>query len=138
MRSDRRTGGGPGASPSRALLVALVAGIFLLIGDPALAQTGYTGVGLPPPPDTYVAPIADLYAGLGASPGEAVPFPAPTPRPSGEVITVSTERLGDPLLALDQGRQGLFTGWDLVALAALGLTAAAGFAVAVGRSRSAL
>lgn len=116
------------------LLLTLSAGAFLLAGAPALGQTGYTGVEPPPPPgDTYVGP----YAGIATPPGVAVRLPTPTPQgPSGAAVSVATGALGDPGQTADPNRRNLVTGWDLVAVAALGLVAVVAFAVSAGRFRS--
>lgn len=119
------------------LLLALAA--FLLAGGPALGQTGYTGVTPPPPPppgDTYVDPV-QAYPALGASPGGLARLPAPAPAGSpGTAMSVGTENLNESAQPLDQGRGRLVTGWDLVIVAALGLTALVAFATTAGRFRS--
>lgn len=116
-----------------ALLLFASAGTLLLIGSPAFAQTGYIGV---PPVDPYVVPVGS-YVGIGTSPGAGVRSSGPTPQGSpGAVITVGTEGLGAPPDTLIVGRRSVVTGWDLVVIAAVGLTAVAGFAVPTGRFRS--
>jgi hypothetical protein len=135
MRSHRRTGCGasPRLEPSNhrravLLLFAVCAASVLLAGAPALAQTGYTGVPLPPPEDTYVTP----YTGSATSRGVPVRVPAPTPaRASNAAISVGSE----PAQALDPGQRNVVTASDLVAVAALGMTGAVAFALS-GRLRS--
>lgn len=117
------------------LLLMLSAGAFLLAGAPALGQTGYTGVGPPPPPpgDTYVGP----YTGIAAAPGVAARLPEPMPRGLADAtVSVASRGLGGPPQTVDADRRNLVTGWDLVALASLGLTAVVAFAVSTGRLRS--
>ena len=162
MRSDRQTGSGADPCPGRGyrrlaarigsslhvrrpysvpvessrhlrvtlLVFAVSAGTLLLVGSPALAQTGYTGI---PPTDTYVGPV-DTYVGLGGSPRAGVALSAPTPQGStGGMITVGTEGLDGPPETLSDGRRNLVSGWDLITIAAVGLTVAVGFARSTGR-----
>ena len=118
-----------------AFLVAL-----LVTGAPAaLAQAGYTGVPPSPPPgDVYVEPVyVDPYSGVGAPPVVVARLPvvAPQRRPAG-VMSVGAGPLDGLGPTSEQTDGRLVTGWDLVTLAGLGLTAVVAFAVSAGRIRS--
>lgn len=120
---------------STLLLLVLSPGAVLLAGAPAVGQTGYTGIGPPPPPpgDTYVV----SYPGIPTPSGVVVRLPEPAPRgPSGAAVSVQTQGLGDPPQTVGADRRNLVTGWDLVAVTGLGLTAVIAFAVSAGRFRS--
>lgn len=114
---------------------------LLVAGAPAaLAQVGYTGVPTSPPPgDVYVEPVyVDPYTGVGApSPVVAARLPAVAPqrRPAG-VMSVDTRSLDDLRPASEPTAGRLVTGWDLVTLAGLGLTAVVAFGVSAGRVRA--
>ena len=121
------------------LSTAVLSFAALMAGaSPALAQVGYTGIPAPPPPgDVYVQPVyVDPYTGVGAPPGGPGRLPAPLPSggPTG-VMSVATGPLDDRPPTGDQGARAVVTGWDLVTLAGLGLTAVVAFAVSAGRSR---
>ena len=140
----------PDAAPMRAsrhlpvvrrLLLLVVGPIALLSGvAPALGQVDYTGV--PPitaPPDAYVVDTyVNTYA--GTSPG-AVTLVGAGPRPSasqvgsGGTISVANAALGEAP-RVDEVDRRLVTGWDVLTIAALGLTAVVAFAVAAARFRS--
>lgn len=124
---------------SRGLLFLLSVVAFVLLGTPALGQAGYTGVPTPPPPGgMYVGPVSvDPYTGARA-PAVVLPrLPAPDRggEPSGPV-SVASGRLDDLAPTPEQGKGSLVTGWDLVTLAGLGLTAVVAFAVSAGRFRA--
>lgn len=121
--------------PTGAFLVGL-----LVAGAPgALAQAGYTGVPPSPPPgDAYVEPVyVDPYTGVGAPPVVVARLPvvAPQRQPAG-VVSVGTGPLDGLGPTSEQTDGRLVTGWDLVTLAGLGLTAVLAFAVSAGRIRA--
>lgn len=124
-------------------LFLLAMGSMALTGiAPALGQVDYTGV--PPttaPSDVYVV---DAYVGTyaGASPATVTVVGAgvrasvlPSQLGSGGTISVADAALGDAP-TVDEGGRRLVTGWDVLTLAALGLTAVVAFAVAAARFRS--
>lgn len=136
--------GPPPSQRRRPLRLVLSTGVFLLAvlavgGSAALAQAGYTGVPVPPPPgDLYVDPVSvDPYTGVRPPTAVVARLPAPQP-PSGPngVMSVATGRLDDLPPGGDGGNRALVTGWDLVSLAGLGLTAVVAFAVSAGRFRA--
>ncbi|MDQ4069863.1 MAG: hypothetical protein M3203_10410 [Actinomycetota bacterium] len=119
-------------------------GTVLLLGGaaPALGQVDYTGVPpTAPPPDVYVV---DTYVGAPAasSPGVVTsvgagvrPSALPSQLATGGAIFVADAALG-VAPAVDEGDRRLVTGWDVVTIGALGLTAVVAFAVAAARFRS--
>lgn len=127
----------------RRLVLSAVGSLSLLTAvAPALGQVDYTGV--PPttaPPDVYVV---DAYVGTspGTSPGVVARVGAGA-RPSalasqvGSAGTLSVAD-GDPgdAPAVDEGDGRLVTGWDVLTIGALGLTAVVAFAIAAARFRS--
>lgn len=121
----------------RRLLLFAVGSMPLLTGvAPALGQVDYTGV--PPttaPPDVYVV---DTYVGASGntSPGVMIlvgagvpPSALPSQLASAGTISVADAALG-AAPAVDEGDRRLVTGWDVVTIAALGLTAVVAFAAA--------
>lgn len=124
---------------AKGLLFVLSAGAFLLLGTPALGQVQYTGVPTPPPPgEIYVEPVSvDPYTGVRPPAVVLARRPAPDAGggPSGPV-SVASRPLEDLTTTPEQGDGSLVTGWDLVTLAGLGLTAVVAFAVSAGRYRA--
>ncbi len=125
------------------LLVLWSAATLLLTGAaPALGQVDYAGVPpVPPVPDVYVDTYVGTYAGspLGAAPPVATAVRPPGPPPpgrSGGTMSVSSAALGEAPQALVEGDRRLVTGWDVVTIAALGLTAVVAFAISAARFRS--
>lgn len=127
----------------RRLFLLAVGSMPLLMGvAPAQGQVGYTGV--PPttaPPDVYVV---DTYGDTspGAQPGVVTlvgagvrPSALPSPIGSGGTISVADGALGEAP-AVDEGDGRLVTGWDVLVIGALGLTAVVAFAVTAARFRS--
>lgn len=147
-RPDRTAAPLSRRSRARRRLVLSAAGSLSLLTAvaPALGQVGYTGV--PPttaPPDVYVV---DAYVGTspGTSPGVVARVGAGA-RPSalasqvGSAGTVSVADGGPgDAPAVDEGDGGgdgrLVTGWDVLTIGALGLTAVVAFAIAAARFRS--
>lgn len=131
------------AGARRRLFLLAVGTMPLLTGvAPALGQAEYTGV-LPttPPPDVYVV---DTYVGTspGTSPGVVTlvgagvrPSVFPSQLGSVGTISVADGALGDAP-AVDEGDGRLVTGWDVLTIGALGLTAVVAFAVGGARFRS--
>ena len=133
----------PRRPPVRTLLRILgLGGVLLLSGAaPALGQVDYTGV--PPtvnPPDVYVV---DTYVGTPASNSPGVvtlvsagirPPAMITPTGSPGTLSVADAAAADP--PVNEGDRRLVTGWDLVTVAGLGVTALAAFAVSGLRFRS--
>ena len=134
----------PAPAGARRLLLLLSAGSALLLAGaaPALSQADYTGLPPAPPQDPYVI---ETYVGTSGntSPGVAPPVgagvrpPAPPPLTgSGGTVSVASAALDDAPPAPVQGDRRLVTGWDVVTITALGLTAVVAFATSAARFRS--
>ena len=134
----------PAPAGARRLLFLLFAGSVLALtgAAPALSQAEYTGLPLAAPQDAYVmeAYVATLN---GASPGVAPPLGGPVRPPvpaplagSGGTVSVASASLDDAPPAADQGDRRLVTGWDVITITALGLTAVVAFATSAARFRS--
>ena len=145
----RRPDAGPVRRPAptgaRRLLLLLSAGIVLLLAGaaPALSQAEYAGLPPAPPQDVYVV---DAYVATyaGAPPGVAPPVGGgvrplgpPPLSGSGGTVSVAGAPLDDAPPAADQGDRRLVTGWDVITITALGLTAVVAFATSAARFRSA-
>lgn len=133
----------PAPAGARRLLLLLPAGIVLLLAGaaPALGQAGYTGLPPAAPQDAYVVEAyVATYAGTppGVAPplGAAVRSPAPPLSGSGGTVSVAGASLDDAPPAAGQGDRRLVTGWDVVTITALGLTAVVAFATSAARFRS--
>lgn len=120
---------------ARSLLFVLAAATFLLVGtQPALGQVDYTGVPTSVPPgDTYVGPYAGLSPGVASAALGTVRPPGPPSRSAS--MSVGNAALGDVPSAAQRSDPRLVTGWDLVTMAALGLTGVVAFAVSAARYR---
>ena len=129
---------------ARRLLLLLSAGIVLLLAGaaPALSQAEYTG--LPPAPlqdayvvEAFVAAYAGVSPGVPPSVGGAVrPLGPPPLSGSGGTVSVASSSLDDAPPAAAQGDRRLVTGWDVITITALGLTAVVAFATSAARFRS--
>ena len=126
------------------LLVFSAGALLLLLGAaPASGQVDYTGVPpVPTGPDVYVV---DTYVGTYAgNPPAVAPLVAAGFRPmgppplggSGGTMSVASAALAEGPEATIEGDRSLVTGWDLVTMTALGLTAVVAFAISAARFRS--
>lgn len=133
----------PAPAGARRLLLLLSAGTVLLLAGaaPALSQAEYTGLPPAPPQDPYVL---EAYVGTfgNTSPGVVTPVggvrpPGPPPLTgSAGTVSVANAPLDDAPPAAGQGDRRLVTGWDVVIITALGLTAVVAFATSAARFRS--
>ncbi|MDQ3898098.1 MAG: hypothetical protein M3326_12810, partial [Actinomycetota bacterium] len=103
----------------------------------------------PPPADVYVVdPYVDPYvnpyvnpyvgasAAVGAPVGDGVRRSGPPLSGSGGTVSVTDAALGDPPTDRTEGDRRLVTGWDVVSITALGLTAVVGLSASAARFRS--
>jgi hypothetical protein len=109
---------------------------------PALGQVDYTGV--PPAPASPDVYVVDTYVGTAAGTGPNVvtvtgsgtrPSVLPSQLGLGGTISLTDAAVGQAPI-VDEGDHRLVTGWDVLTIAGLGLTAVVAFAVAAGRFRS--
>ena len=129
------------ASRGASLLFLLaVAGLFVVaVPAPAVGQAEYTGIAPPvPPADPYVgSTYAGLSPGAGAPPVVAARSPGTPPGSRAPaILSVGNAALGEAPEVVDEASHRLVTGWDLVTIGALGLTAVVAFAVSAARFRS--
>jgi hypothetical protein len=116
---------------------ALCVGTLLLAEThSAMAQVGYTGVPLPPLPDTYIG----TYVGPASSVGTVVAAPGPLAASVPQDVvrrpaSVANSPLDGAVEATAPRQRGVITGWDLATIGALGLTAVIAFALSAGRFR---
>lgn len=127
-----------------AMLFAFSAAASLLMGPgPAFGQVDYTGVPPAPPADDVY--VVETYVGTYAGNPPAVasqvaagvrPLGPPPLGGSGGTMSVASAALGEGPEAAIEGDRRLVTGWDVVTMTALGLTAVVAFAVSAARFRS--
>lgn len=127
----------------RAALLLACGTVLLLSGaTPARGQLGYTGV--PPTSPSSDVYVGDTYAGLylGPSPsvataaGGVVRSSGPASSGTAATLSVADAALNDGPPEMAEGDRRLVTPWDVVSIAALGLTAVAGLSASAGRFRS--
>ena len=128
-------------TPGLPLMLALGTVLLLSGATPALGQLGYTGTPPAASPqdvyvgDPYVSPYVASSPGVAPPAGEAVRSAGLRPSGTAAAVSVTDAALSDPPPDVVEGDGSVVTGWDVVAITALGLTAVAGLSASAGRLR---
>ena len=123
--------------PVRATIVFVLCGATLLLAGtpPTVAQVGYTGVPSPPPGDIYVGSYVGPASAVGTGAGTGARAATVPQGGAARTASVASAPQAESAQATDPGERGVVTGWDLVTIAALGLTGVVAFAVSAARFR---
>ena len=123
--------------PRVGIVFVLSLGTLLLAGThSAMAQVDYTGVPSSSSQDTYLGTYVGPASAVGTAVAGTAPSAASVPQGgAGRTASVAGAPLPDSVEASELGERSVVTGWDLVTIGALGLTAVIAFALSAGRFR---